>query len=306
MFMGIKTRVLGIGINVVDIYLHQKKMYPGGNEFNIAYNAALQGAESGFMGVFADDKAGKLLEQTLNEIGVDTSYAHHEHGSSGYALVDIREGERFFLDWNKEGVTDLFPIEFTEEEIRYIKTFDIVSLSRASRVNTDKIRKLNRAGIALSYDFYDNFTEDTIKEIAGYIKLGFFSCSHLTEEETKMVLKLCIEMGAELAVGTRGSAPAIAYNGSRFYEQDACKVNVRDTMGAGDSFISAFLVAYYSAKADELVSAENKITDALRIASEFAATVVTKDGSIGVGYDVAPDRLSEIINIKKTREGEIL
>lgn len=301
-----KPRILGIGINVVDIYLHQKRMYPGGNEFNVAYDAALQGAESGFLGVFADDKAGELLEQTLNEVGVDTSRSHHETGSSGYALVDIRQGDRIFLDWNREGVTDLYPIEFTDEEITYIKTFDVVSISRASRLTVEKIRRLSKTGVPVSYDFYDNFTEESIKEIAPYIAIGFLSCSHLKEKQTREMLKKCVEAGAELAVGTRGANPTIAYDGNRYYEQDVCKIKATDTMGAGDSFISAFLVDYYSVKADEPVSAENKITGALRTASKFAATVVTKDGSLGIGYDVDPDRLSEIINMKKSRKEKSL
>ena len=68
-------------------------------------------------------------------------------------------------------------------------------------------------------------------------------------------------------------------------------------MGAGDSYISAFLSNYLSVGADEPISAEDKITASLRKAAEFAAEVVVKDGSLGVGYDVAPENLSEIINI---------
>ena len=113
-------KILGIGINVVDIYCHQKRMYPGGNEYNVAYDAKLQGAQAAFMGVFADDKVGEILEKTLVEAGIDTSYCHHEKGSSGYALVDLQDGDRVFLDWNRRGVTDLYPFVFTDEE------FDVV------------------------------------------------------------------------------------------------------------------------------------------------------------------------------------
>ena len=35
----------------------------------------------------------------------------------------------------------------------------------------------------------------------------------------------------------------------------------------------------------------------LKKAAEFAATVIVKDGALGVGYDVDPDRLSDIINL---------
>ena len=107
-----KVRIIGIGIATMDIYCHKKKMYPGGNEYNIAYNAQLQGADAGFMGIFADDKVGAVLEETLVNVGVDVSHSHHESGSSGYALVDLKDGDRVFLDWNKQGVTDLYPFTF--------------------------------------------------------------------------------------------------------------------------------------------------------------------------------------------------
>ena len=117
--------IIGIGIATMDIYCYKNKMYPGGNEYNIAYNAKKQGAKAAFMGVFANDKGGEILETTLQKEQIDTSYSHHEEGSSGYALVDLKDGDRVFIDWNKKGVTDLYPFEFTKEEIEYIKEFDI-------------------------------------------------------------------------------------------------------------------------------------------------------------------------------------
>ena len=45
-----RPRIIGIGIATMDIYCHQKRMYPGGNEFNIAYDAKLEGADAGLWG----------------------------------------------------------------------------------------------------------------------------------------------------------------------------------------------------------------------------------------------------------------
>lgn len=298
-----KVRIIGIGIATMDIYCHQNRMYPGGNEYNIAYNAKKLGAEAGFMGVFADDRAGRILEQTLAEADIDTSHSHHEKGSSGYALVDIKDGDRVFLDWNKQGVTDLYPFTFTSEEIEYILKFDIACISWGARVSRDKVRKLAGAGVPICYDFYDNFTEDDIREISPYIKIGFFSCSHINKEETEEVLRKAVGQGStdgqglRLAVGTRGGEASIAYDGNRFYEQEVCKVKAIDTMGAGDAYISAFLTSYLSAGADEPLAAENKIKASLKKAAEFAAAIVVKDGALGVGYDVDPQKLSEIINL---------
>ena len=293
-----KIKIIGSGIATMDIYCHMNRMYPGGNEYNIAYNAKLQGADSGFMGVFADDRVGQILEETLKEAGVDTSYSHHEHGSSGYALVDLKDGDRVFIDWNRKGVTDLYPFVFTEDEIQYIKNFDVACISWGARVNREKIKKLALAGVRICYDFYDNFSEEDIKEISPYISFGFFSCSHLTESETEEVLRKCVASGSAIAVGTRGSKPAVAFDGKRFYKQDICPVKPVDTMGAGDAYISAFLMNYLAAEADEPDVDGDKITISLQKAAQFAATVIVKDGALGVGYDVDPARLPEIINLQ--------
>lgn len=289
-------KIIGIGIATMDIYCHQRRMYPGGNEYNIAYNAKLQGADAAFMGVFADDMAGRILEKTLTDAGVDTSHSHHESGSSGYALVDLRDGDRVFLDWNKKGVTDLYPFTFTQEEISYIKTFDVSCISWGARVSRDRVKKLSEAGVTVCYDFYDNFTDEDIRGISPYIEYGFFSCSHISGEEAKEVLKKCRESGCRIAVATRGHDATIAYDGENYYSQEICRVKPKDTMGAGDSFISAFLTNYLSAGADESGTGD-KITASLKKAAEYAAVVVAKDGSLGVGYDVDPDRLSDIINL---------
>ena len=290
-----RPRIVGIGIAVVDIYQHHKRMYPGGNEYNVAYNAGIQGADAAFMGVFADDKVGSILEDTLKKAGIDTSYSHHEKGSSGYALVNIVD--RVFIDWNRQGVTDLYPFDFTDEEIEYVKTFDIASTSKNSRITYEKFEKLADAGVVLSYDFNDNFTEEDIERIAPCISVGFFSCSHLGEVEIKLVLKKAVSLGCKIVIGTRGKESAIAYNGEKYFYEDIVNVKATDTMGAGDSFISAFLTNYLLAEADESMSADSKITTSLKAANAYAATVVVKDGSLGVGYDVDPDRLSDILNI---------
>lgn len=54
---------------------------------------------------------------------------------------------------------------------------------------------------------------------------------------------------------------------------------------------------YLQMKADESMKSENNIKQALEKAAEYAATIVVKEGALGIGYDVNPKKLSEIINI---------
>ena len=72
-----KVSVLGIGVATMDIYVNHGRMYPGGNEYNVACNAALLGAKAGFLGVFGNDRAGEILEETLKKMSVCLSMCRH-------------------------------------------------------------------------------------------------------------------------------------------------------------------------------------------------------------------------------------
>ncbi|MCR4590943.1 MAG: HTH domain-containing protein [Lachnospiraceae bacterium] len=297
-----KVRILGTGVATMDIYPEKKRMYPGGNEFNVVCNAALLNAEAGFLGVFGNDLAGELLEETLKELKVDISRCRHEKGSSGYSLVVLKEdGDRIFLDWNKEGVTDLYPVRFTPEEMEYVKSFDVVTMGRVADVSPETIKRLHeKDGIDICYDFHSAFTDDDIDEISPHIKYGFFSCSHLEENEIKRVLKRCVEKGCRTAIGTRGCDPIIAFDGENYYVHEVKKVAATDALGAGDSFIGAFLTAYINGK-KEGEDGASLIKMSLKAAADHAATVVVKEGSIGIGYDYDPPVFEEVINKDKSR-----
>ncbi|MBQ6967837.1 MAG: HTH domain-containing protein [Lachnospiraceae bacterium] len=292
-----KVKILGTGVATMDIYPDKKRMYPGGNEYNVVCNAALLGAKAGFLGVFGNDLAGELLEMNLRELKVDVSMCRHEEGSSGYSLVKLKDdGDRIFLAWNKEGVTDLHPVKFNKKEVKYVKSFDVVTMGRVADVSPETVKLLHeRDGIDISYDFHSAFTDEDIDLIAPHIKYGFFSCSHLQEGEIKKLLKKVVEKGCGIAIGTRGCDPIIAYDGETYFIHEVERIEATDALGAGDSFIGAFLTDYLSNK-DSDIGKEEKIRRALKAAADHAATVVVKEGSIGVGYDYDPPSFYEVIN----------
>ncbi len=299
-----KVRILGAGVATMDIYPDKKRMYPGGNEYNVVCNAALLGAEAGFIGVFGNDLAGEILEKTLRDLNVDITKCRHEKGSSGYSLVKLKDdGDRIFLAWNQEGVTDLHPVKFTDDEVEYVKSFNVITTGRVADVTPETIRRLHEEhGIDICYDFHSAFTGEDIEKIAPHIKYGFFSCSHLDEEAIRELLKDAVDRGCLVAVGTRGCDPIIAYDGEEYYIHEVEKREAKDALGAGDSFIGAFLTEYLSCPegnpgaGNERMDSRNRIKRALKAAADHAATVVLKEGSIGMGYDYDPPSFSEVIN----------
>ena len=111
-------KVLGLGDNVVDKYMHIKTMYPGGNALNIAVLARLSGIEVGYLGVFGDDEAAKHVYKTVSDMGIDVSHCRFYHGENGYAEVRLDDGDRVFIGSNQGGVSKEHPIDsFTDIEL---------------------------------------------------------------------------------------------------------------------------------------------------------------------------------------------
>lgn len=291
-----KISVLGIGVATMDIYVNHGRMYPGGNEYNVACNAAILGAEAGFLGVFGNDRAGEILEETLEKREIRLTLCRHEEGSSGYSLVKLSDdGDRDFLDWNRDGVTDRYPVQFTEEELEYIQNYQVVSIGRCSTVTLERIKKMKEHGIDVCYDFHEIFSEKEIRDLCPLIRYAFFSCSHLSEEEMKRFLKLAVDQGTGIAIGTRGPLSVFAYDGKHYYEQETCLVeHVLDALGAGDSFIGAFLTYYLQG---EELEEQERIQQALKKSVRHSASVIQMEGSIGVGFDVDTEHLENIINL---------
>ena len=125
-------RLIGIGDNVCDVYLHLAEMFPGGQALNVAVFAKMQGIDSAYLGVFGDDEVAEHIKNTLSEFGVDTSHCRHVHGENGYALVTLIDGDRVFLGSNKGGVGRDFPLVLDDNDIEYIRQFSVVHTTNNS------------------------------------------------------------------------------------------------------------------------------------------------------------------------------
>ena len=115
-----RIKVLGIGDNVCDKYLHIKTIYPGGNALNIAVFAKLFGAEAAYLGTFGDDEVGQHVYSVTKELGLDLSHCRLEHGENGCARVQLVDGDRVFLEGNTGGISRIKPPVLTEIDEQYI------------------------------------------------------------------------------------------------------------------------------------------------------------------------------------------
>lgn len=104
------------------------------------------------------------------------------------------------------------------------------------------------------FDFSDDSTDEYYEQIAPYVDFAFFSAADAaSEDEIRERLAWVKGLGPRFVSATAGAEGCIAYDGERYYRQLAKPVtDMKDTMGAGDSFLTSFLMCYLdSAKRGE-------------------------------------------------------
>ncbi|HEX3026273.1 MAG TPA: PfkB family carbohydrate kinase [Clostridia bacterium] len=274
------AKIIGIGLNVVDKYESLGIMYPGGNEMNVAVYARWIGADAAFIGVFGNDRAAIHNTNVLKEVGVDLSRCRYVEGENGYATVQLVNGDRVFLSTNNGGVTGLNPIVLNNEDLQYIKNFDVVSASINARLFLPEIKKLSGSSIPVSYDFSDLYNEEIIRETAPHATFSFLSCGNMSLEKASELLKKVYRLGSRYVIGTMGPRGSLLYFGKEV-RQDPIDVEIVDTMGAGDSFIAAFLNAFYSYKEKGVEPGEKELQNCMLEATKYATKICTIQGAIG-------------------------
>ena len=273
---------LGFGDNVVDKYEHIKTMYPGGNCVNFAVYAKMFGAKrSAYMGYFGNDAEAEHVMYALDDIGIETVKCKQLEGENGCARATLVDGDRVFLGSNEGGIRGKTPYVLDRFDLEYIRQFDFVHSGNYCFMEKE-LPKIHEAGVPISFDFSDDSEDSYYAEVAPTVDYAFCSFDG-TDEEAREHLKKIVSYGPKLAVASRGADGCILYDGQEYYVQKAVPIQeVVDTMGAGDSLITSFMVAY----TDHLkkgITGETAIRESLAAAAEFASKVCGMNGAFGYG-----------------------
>jgi len=275
-------KVIGIGDNVVDNYIHIQTMFPGGNALNFSIYASMLGCDAAYLGVFGNDDGAEHVQQTLADKGVDTSHCRCVDGPNGQAILTIEDGERVFISSNEGGVSKSVPMEFIFDDLDYLQSFSMVHTSAYSYMDR-YLPQLQQLCPLVSYDFSDDFDSDQALSLCQYIDIGFFSCAQRTEETTMDLLEKAVNRGCTIAVATRGAHKVILFDGQSWFRKAPQEMTPTDTLGAGDAFISGFLISYVGGKAKTDVPLASLIEKSLEKAASFAAEICQVHGAFGNG-----------------------
>ena len=269
-------RIVGVGDNVLDRYVDQGLMYPGGNAVNVPVLALRFGAEAAaYVGAVGDDEGGSWLLEALGLEGLDTSRVKVLPERNSYTSVALVDGDRTFVGGEKGASSKLV---LTPEDVGFIHNFDVVHTSIYSGIE-GQLQELRANSRILAFDFSNEFDEAYLDRVLGSVDYAFFSGSRMfpgardTEEsELEAFLARVEDRGVRLALVTRGAKGAVLRYGGRTWRQEAVPCRVVDTLGAGDAFIARLIVGIVSGEEPSL---------ALREAARSAAATCSYYGAFG-------------------------
>jgi fructoselysine 6-kinase len=264
-------RVIGVGDNTVDRYLHLDLMFPGGNAVNVPVLAKRYGHKSSYLGWLADDPHGRLILNALDAEGVDHSRCRIVSGKNAYCEITLKKGDRVFGNYD-EGVCD--QIELNESDFSFIAKHDLTHTSVYSFIDPF-LERLANASATLSFDFSQDWDEAYLKQVLPYIDIAILSNPNGTSTENDDLLDWMSVFDPRIVLITTGESGAYVSDGQRRYKQEIIEVDdVVDTLGAGDAFAARFMVEYLSGV---------DIPTALSRSAQSAAQTCQSYGAFGHG-----------------------
>jgi fructoselysine 6-kinase len=226
-----------IGDNCVDAYRSLNRESFGGNCVNVAVQSARLGMKAAYVGAFGDDEYGRKFIEVLEKNDVDVSHVKILSGKTAVTEVELVNGDRQFGDYDP-GVTAIFKPD--EADIEFLSSHDIVSSALWGMVEND-LARVGKRGTPIAFDFCDKLDHEIIDRIIGDVDYAFFSYDGEDLEFIKDYMKKIHSRGLRQIITTRGDKGSIAYDGREFFLQGIVPCKVVDTMGAGDSYIAAYL-----------------------------------------------------------------
>jgi len=195
------------------------------------------GAKVGYLGKVGDDYWGDFIIKEYRKYGVDISQLVVEKGKTSpcvVVLVEATTGERVFLVLP----SNLPSLRLNRTHKKYIASSKLLFLAGWGRsiVEAAKIAKSN--GIPV---FIDGLATGELKglvDIAICSEEYAYAATH-TRDPIEALKKLSMD-GYKIVGVTLGSKGSVFEIDGKMFRQDAFKVKVIDTTGAGDVFHGAF------------------------------------------------------------------
>ena len=272
--------------------------YVGGAVFNTAIALGRLGAPAGFFSGLSSDLFGGQFREALGASKVSSTYAHTSPRPTTLAFVRLTNGQATytFYDENTAGrmltVEDL-PELGAEIEAMLFGAISLISDPAGAAYEEFMKREHQRRVMMLDPNIRPNFIPDKARHLrrirsmmamADIVKLSDEDLHWFGEAGShEDVIRNWLDRGPKLIVVTHGSEGAVGYSREHKVTVMPQKVEVVDTVGAGDTFNAGILASLHEqgllTKAEMGGLSEDAIRQALTLGSKAAAVTVSRAGA---------------------------
>jgi ribokinase len=227
--------------------------FPGGKGANQAVAAARMGGNVSMFGAIGADEPGQMCLSALKQSGVNTDSVIKVSSPTSTALVMVEHS----------GENQIVVADGANQHA----SFDAAQISSADAV-------------IVQFEIPESVIVEVGKAAKGIFCVNAAPVRELSEELASLIDVLIVnehefaqlgEPKSGLVIVTAGAKEVVAYqNGEIVARSQPPKVEALDTVGAGDTFVGAFVVAYASGKT---------VPDALDLACAASALSTLKLGA---------------------------
>ncbi|MDP4108593.1 MAG: fructoselysine 6-kinase, partial [Bacillota bacterium] len=189
-------------------------------------------------------KYGDIMIEALKRKGVEVSHVRVLQGKTAITQVDLVNGERVFGDYD-EGVLAQFKL--TDDDIDFLCSHDIVVTGLWGMIEND-LHKIKARGVPIAFDFATKLDGPVIEKAISNVDYAFFASDEGDNDFIRDFMKKMQAKGPKIVVTTLGDKGSVAYDGKEFTTFGIVPCDVKDTMGAGDSYIAGFLYGIMQGK----------------------------------------------------------
>ena len=305
-----KNKLCGIGEALIDFIPDVKgerlKDVPsftrvaGGAPANVIGAVTKLGIPSKMLTKLGDDPFGDYIIDVLNDAGIDTSNIERDQeGETALAFVSLAaDGNRDFKFYRKNSADLRYSVDDIPENILddcgmiHFCSVDLVE-SPMKEAHKKLIDMAIEQGVKVSFDpnlrfsLWDDLDalKKTVNDFIPYadiIKISDEELEFITgKTDIKDAVPDLLSGRAKYVIYTKGADGAEIYTKDGVVEAPGYSIDVRDTTGAGDSFIGAFLFCILRDEIDDLDSvSKDKLYEYLDFANAYAANTSTKEGAL--------------------------
>ncbi|AQL56672.1 carbohydrate kinase family protein [Abyssicoccus albus] len=272
----------------------------GGAPANVASCVAKLGGESALITQLGNDAFGDLITETLDEQGVDTSFIQRtDEANTGLAFVSLTEsGERDFAFYRKPSADMLLDrstiqTDFQSTDMLHFCSVDLIP-SPMKEAHVDVIERMETVGGTIIFDPNLRFPlwpsiealKETVLEFmpkAHIVKIADEELEYLTGRRDPSSLQQLFTGKTEVIIYTEGADGASIYTkDGKIAHHEGYTVDVQDTTGAGDAFISSIIYQLLEVRLEQqpLDYIRKNAENLLEFSNAVGALSTTKKGAI--------------------------